>query len=506
MFPLPPVPAELLACRAALPGGAAAATLKEAWTLGRKLDSTLHLLLEQSSAGRMDLEGVLQFLFQEQEGRGHSLLAYLASFRAQVSRLPTPPLGLSSQAAQWGAWLARNPRPVTTPAPEPPSPELDRLLQERAALAEEGKRTRPLHDHLEAALAFLRSAWQGQPMDCPTCGSHLAQPAEATVAALLATEQARLAAQRETYLALTARIRDLEHRPVEAPGQACPVSTEGRRYLQTVVAALLGPEASAEALLRDPDTQAALVKFLTYAETPPGTDFPVPAAGPAAAACASAIRESWREAAAALAEPDAWDQVAKELTQRLANVTGQHLPATLEALWREIAACLSPAPWLLPAAPRFQPRTLRGTNRVDVVVPALEGEPRLARHLLNDAQRNTLGLAWTFCQHLARARFQHAWMLLDDPAQDMDQSAFRALCRFLATLLGLYDAAGRPFTLILLLNQEDRAMDAARETGHGLILLGWTGRQEDATLRRIERFGEGVRSQQPGDLFERPAS
>ena len=97
-------------------------------------------------------------------------------------------------------------------------------------------------------------------------------------------------------------------------------------------------------------------------------------------------------------------------------------------------------------------------------------------------------------------------MLLDDPAQDMDQSAFRALCRFLATLLGLYDAAGRPFTLILLLNQEDRAMDAARATGHGLILLGWTGRQEDATLRRIERFGEGVRSQQPGDLFERPAS
>jgi hypothetical protein len=97
-------------------------------------------------------------------------------------------------------------------------------------------------------------------------------------------------------------------------------------------------------------------------------------------------------------------------------------------------------------------------------------------------------------------------MLLDDPAQDMDQPSFRALCRFLATLLSLYDNAGLDFTLLLLLNQEDRAMDAARETGQGLILLGWTGSQEDATVQRIGIFGEGTRSPQPADLFPRAAS
>jgi hypothetical protein len=128
-------------------------------------------------------------------------------------------------------------------------------------------------------------------------------------------------------------------------------------------------------------------------------------------------------------------------------------------------------------------------------------ESRLARHLLNDAQRDTLGLAWTFCRHLLQGRFQHAWLLLDDPAADMDQPAFRALCRFLASLQSLYEAQGRPFTLVLLLNQEDRAVDAARETGQGLILLGWTGRQEDATLHRVGIFGEEVRSPQPEDLF-----
>jgi hypothetical protein len=272
-----------------------------------------------------------------------------------------------------------------------------------------------------------------------------------------------------------------------------------------VVTALLGAEVAAEGLLCGQDTQAALVKLLAYAEAPPGAGLPVPAAVPAAQTCADAIALAWREAATTLAEPEAWEQVAKELTRRFAQVVAEHLPATLEALWRELAACLSPAPWLLPAPPRFQGRTHRGANQVSVVMDGPDGQPRLARHLLNDAQRHTLGLAWTFCQHLVRARFDHAWMLLDDPAQDLDQPAFRALCRFLATLLSLYDAAGLPFTLILLLNQEDRAMDAARETGQGLILLGWTGDQEDAAVRRIAIFEEGTRSPQPGDVFAKTA-
>jgi hypothetical protein len=237
-------------------------------------------------------------------------------------------------------------------------------------------------------------------------------------------------------------------------------------------------------------------------ETPPALP-EVPAAR--TAAVAGELLAECGEAEAILAEPEAWELVGKEVTLRLSAVVAQHLPSTLEALWRELAAHLSPAPWLLPSAPRFRPRTLRGANRVDILVGPPEGEPRLARHLLNDAQRDTLGLAWTFCQHLIRGRFRHAWMLLDDPAQDMDQPAFRALCRFLATLLNLHEAAGLPFTLILLLNQEDRALEAARETGQGLVVLGWTGSQDEGTLRRVELFGEGTRCPQPGDVFLDPA-
>lgn len=499
---LPPVPADFLACRAALPGGGAAAALLEAWAAGKRLGSTMLLVLEPGNRGRTELEVALQFLFQEQQGRCRALLEYLAGFRAQVGSLPAPPLGLAGPAAAWAEWLSSHPVPAAAPTPAA-SPELGRLLAERAAVAEEGRRARPVRDHLEAALGFIRSHWREHPLNCPTCGSRLPEAVEGTVAGLLAAAEGRLAAQREAYAALTGRIRQLEQGPA-GTGPSCPVAPETRRQLQAVAAALLGPEVSAEALLRDPATQGAFGKMLGYAETPPGLDLAVPDAAAGAAACAGAILEGWREADAALAEPEAWERVGKELTRRLAGVVGQHLPATLEALWREIAGCLSPAPWLLPAPARFRPRTLRGANRVEVVLEAPDGE-RLARHLLNDAQRGTLGLAWTFCQHLVRARFRHAWMLLDDPAQAMDQPAFRALCRFLATLLSLYDHAGQAFTLVLLLNQEDRAVDAARETGQGLILLGWTGRQEDAAVQRVAIFGEGVRSPQPGDLFPRAA-
>ena len=496
--------AAFLACRAQLPGGGEAGLLRGSWSTGQALDETVRLLMGPGQGQPKDLLEALLPAFQAQEARVRGLEDHLAAFRTKIAALPSPPLGLAPQASQWAAWLASTPQPAAPPAPEPPSPALAALLAERAAIAEEGKRARPLRDHLAATLAFLRGHGQaGHGQDCPTCGTHLDREVEPHVAGLLAAQEAQLEAHRLAFANLTSRIRQLEQRPPEPGTRACPVAPETRRQIQEVVVALLGPDAAAEALLRHPDTLDPLLKLLTWAETPPGALLPAPAA-PAAAACAQAISQAWREAEATLAEPEAWEEVAKELTRRLTQVVAEHLPATLEALWRELAACLSPAPWLLPAPPRFQPRTHRGANQVSVVLDAPGGE-RLARHLLNDAQRHTLGLAWTFCQHLVQARFQQAWMLLDDPAQDLDQPAFRALCRFLATLLSLYDAAGLPFTLVLLLNQEDRAMDAARETGQGLILLGWTGDQEDAAVRRIALFGAGTRSPQPEDVFARTA-
>jgi hypothetical protein len=81
--------------------------------------------------------------------------------------------------------------------------------------------------------------------------------------------------------------------------------------------------------------------------------------------------------------------------------------------------------------------------------------------------------------HLQEGSFRHGWLLLDDPAQEMDQPTYRDLCRLLATILRLYVHEKKQFTLMLLLHREDRALDAARETHAGLRVLGWMLDQTD---------------------------
>ena len=105
------------------------------------------------------------------------------------------------------------------------------------------------------------------------------------------------------------------------------------------------------------------------------------------------------------------------------------------------------------------------------------------------------------------SRFRHAWLILDDPAQEMDQPTFRELTRFLATVLRPHEHAIRPFTLLLLLHQEERALDAARETDSGLYVLGWTDRQtefsgESNTVRRMRINGPGFHGPRARMLFE----
>jgi len=500
---LPPAPAAaeaFLAFLAELPGSHCASPAPESHA-----DEAIPWILKALSSGPEAVLAAVRPVFQAHEERLASKRAPLEAFRSKVEALPIAPVGLKEDLPRWARWLA-TPSPTPPPRAEPADTDLERLLAERSALAEEGRRAKPHQAHLEGALQFIREHWRGpHPQDCPTCGSHLEAAAEAVVAALLAATERDLAARREAYAALTARIRERETlRPAPAAGD-CPVPLERRRQLETLVSTLLGPGPALAELLLDADSLRRMETLLGYAETPPSMPVPTPA-GPAAEACAQAILSSCREAENLLAEPEAWDQVAKELTRRLSAVVAGHLPATLEALWRELAANLSSAPWLLSAPPSFRPRTHRGANRVDIVLTGPDGEDRLARHLLNDAQREVLGLAWTFCQYLVRTRFQHAWQLLDDPAQDLDQPTFRALCRFLATLMNLHERAGLPYTLILLLNQQDRAMDAARDLGQDLLLLGWTGRQEDATLQRIELFGPEVRSPQPAEVFVGTAS
>jgi hypothetical protein len=109
---------------------------------------------------------------------------------------------------------------------------------------------------------------------------------------------------------------------------------------------------------------------------------------------------------------------------------------------------------------------------------------------------------------LAKRRFEEAWMLLDDPAQEMDQPSFRELVRLLETLLRLHGRYELPLTLIVALHQEERALDATRATNGQLYILGWqqTQRQDTAmksSVKKVELLAPGYFPLKPEKVFSR---
>ena len=96
-------------------------------------------------------------------------------------------------------------------------------------------------------------------------------------------------------------------------------------------------------------------------------------------------------------------------------------------------------------------------------------------------------------------------MLLDDPAQEMDQPSFRELIRFVETLLRLQRRAKRSFSMILCFHQEERALDAARGTDGKIYMLGWEQSQQDLKeapgIRKVTLLAPGFHPLTPESLF-----
>lgn len=96
-------------------------------------------------------------------------------------------------------------------------------------------------------------------------------------------------------------------------------------------------------------------------------------------------------------------------------------------------------------------------------------------------------------------------MLLDDPAQEMDQPSFRELVRLWETLLRIHQRKERPLTMIVALHQEDRALDATRATNGQLYILGWQKEQQDrntqSSIKRVVLLATGFHPLKPEKLF-----
>lgn len=435
----------------------------------------------------------------------------LQSLNEQTADLSGELPDLLQSARAWGEWLAR---PATPPSSEPGAAaaplnrRLAEALEARNKIEAQGQATRKRLEHLVSALQYVTLWEKDHPDTCPTCATQLTDRGGIRkVAQELHDEvEVKLGEIRAEYQTRSQEIRTIEAQ-LKALGQnQCPVPEPTRNRLNDILTRVADQPFDAGAWLGVPERRGVIERLLAHMATPPAEPAELNHDGQAKvlADVSTAIATKWREADQISEEPDAWESVRKafqDLTQRIITA---HLPNTLERVWWEIAANLTSAPWLLPARPSFQLEIRRGDQRVYLTA----GENTLVRYLLNNAEQHILGLAWTFTRFMVDSRFRHAWLILDDPAQEMDQPTFRELTRFLATLLRLHEHTARPFTLLLLLHQEERALDAARETDSGLYMLGWTRRQtefpgESNTVRRMRINGPGFHSPQARVLFDR---
>jgi hypothetical protein len=209
------------------------------------------------------------------------------------------------------------------------------------------------------------------------------------------------------------------------------------------------------------------------------------------------ILSQFREADKTFDAPSNWKPVRDRLANTLANIVNEHLPNTLAKLWCELVLNLTSAPWLLLDRPRIDVVTRRGYQASTIRV-----KDRLARYILNQAENHTLGLGWFFARYLTRGRFFHACIVMDDPAHELDQTSYRDLCRLWETLVRLHRVYERPLRLIVMLNQETRAVEAARATGGILAVLDWE-RDQGKAISSISVIGEGFYAPQPTSIFEK---
>ncbi len=425
----------------------------------------------------------------------------IKGIEARIDPIRTEFGNVAMKITAWGEWLERRaqaPDSASSPEAEPIAQKLRELQALQKQVVERGQSIGRHFDHLTLVEAFVRETWSSDRSgECPTCGTdHTAQGGILKVVEGLRTEISR----ERDRLRLEFNDRKIQiqltQKQLAELGQAqCPLSSEDQSKFaeslhwlvptDTTLSEWIGLRSQREMLLK------AISCLRQIPSVPSSVDVDV-----GAESAVKKILSLFRTADQTFEAPNNWKPVKEKLTQTLASIVNEHLPRTLEKLWRELALNLTAAPWLLPDSFRIDVVTRRGEQASTVRVKG-----RLARYILNQAEIHTLGLAWFFARYLTRGRFFHACIVMDDPAHELDQTSFRDLCRLWETTMRLHRVYRRPLKLIVMLNQESRAVEAARATGAILSVLGWKRELEIQSVRSVSVIGEGFHAPQPAAMF-----
>ena len=410
--------------------------------------------------------------------------------------------GIIRDIAKWGEWLAGR----TLTAPSADTDEITKLRSEAGIassllgrIAIQGASLRERVAHLDGIAPFLNKHWLSlHPNTCPTCGTDL-QSHNGLGSVILSvrrdTEQS-LANLRTEYQQAKKELDEVNARLSAAGADEPPVSPERQVEILSHIRLRLGRGVDPKEI-SDEQVRTDIATCLTWIDQAPPPPFALGSEEHLKAQALELSNRAWDafERFGAVSEaPEAWKQVQKAVVEALTEAVQEHLPQTVQALWWELARNMMPAPWQYPGEVEFQVAQRRGQPEARVVMRG-ETSP-LAAHILNGAEIHNLAIAWFLTRYLIAGRFHYAFMVLDDPAQQMDQPTFRDLCRLLESLIRLHRYRSIPLTLIILLHQDERALDAARATDGTLHLLRWN-KGTPALRRHMRMRSAAVRPRKP---------
>ena len=405
---------------------------------------------------------------------------------------------------QWGLWLQRQKESSHASDDQ----EMTKLRDEErsinvalANLTESGRLIAEREKHIENVMVFI-SQWSHKHADiCPICDSDVANRGgietvvknlSASLGELLKQSRAEFTELRDTLKNITAQLHSLG-------GGAPPIGADDRSRIVEEFSWLLPDRPDFVDVVSDQERLERLLVQIQHFQSRP--NLPTIRSNPEE--LANTLCKRWERVSLEHDQvsrlPDAWKEVQREVRRRLAAVTATHLPRTLEALWLEIAKNVMPAAWQ--QAGRLEFRTGARQEPEASVVIRTGSRTVLASHILNGAEVHNLGLAWFFAKYLTRGRFQYKFLVLDDPADTMDQPTFRDLCRFLETLLRLHRVYSIPLSLVVLLHEDQRALDTARATGAVLYQLRWN-RHTKSINKPLRVYGEQMNPPLPISVLE----
>lgn len=330
-----------------------------------------------------------------------------------------------NQVESWGRWLASQEDKKTSASNqeiENFKKQIVKLQKQQQQIVSIGKKLKARLDHFAQIGKFLREDWnEHHPNECPTCGTDLKTKGGilAVVNDLEEIVQADREKELERFNEVTNVIKGHENKLVALGQQKCPVSAEDQSKLIESLQWLIPKNQMFSEWIRDNKRRTELieqVRILKLFPTIPSDIDP----SIEAERVAKKITEEFERARIVFEEPDNWKAIKKSLDKKLGSIVEEHLPKTLGVLWQELAMNLTSAPWLLPGRVNFHIKTLRGQRHLKIKI-GKDAKAPFARYILNQAEVHIMGLAWFFARHMTYGRFRHSCLVMDDPAQEMDQ-------------------------------------------------------------------------------------